>query len=124
MGAVERSGWSEEQTGVQMTCDLKSEDALPTALVRESRARGRSDPQAEQEPVRMTPPLSEVRGVGRCLGAVLVLRAHRHRALLSESCCSPAGMFFFLLFFDIPLVELFWRVTYPHFLLAAGGCRG
>ena len=73
----------------------------------------------------MTLPPSEVGGgMGRYLGAVLVLWVRRHQALLLESCRSPSGMFFFLLLFDIPLVGLFRRVTYPHFLLAAEGRQG
>ena len=70
--AVEQSGRSEGQTGTRSTRDLQSEDALPAAPVGESRAGGRSDPQAGQEPVGTAPTPSEVRGAGHSLGAVLV----------------------------------------------------
>ena len=64
VGAVEQSRRSEGQTGTRSTRDLQSEGAPPAAPVGESRAGGRSDPQAGQEPVGTTPPPSEVRGDG------------------------------------------------------------
>ena len=64
VGVVEQSGQSEAETGVQSTRDLQSEDTSPDAPVGESRARGRSDPQAGKGLVRTAPTLSEVRGRG------------------------------------------------------------
>ena len=67
--AVEQAGRSEEQTGACAPHDLQSADVLPVALVGESRAGGRGDPQVGQEPVGMTLPPAEVRERGSQSGS-------------------------------------------------------
>jgi len=61
-GAIEQARWSDERActhaspGPVPACDSQWEDAPPAALIGASRAKRRGDPQAEQEPVGMTPP--------------------------------------------------------------------
>ena len=60
MDVVEQVGRSEEQTGAHMLHELRLEDALPAALVGESRAEDHGDPQAGQELVGTALPSSTV----------------------------------------------------------------
>ena len=124
MGAVEQSGRSKGQTGTRTTRDSQSEDALPAALVGESRVGGCSDPQAGQEPVGTTLPPSEVRGRGSqpgsgpCpIGPLSSEPAFRVVPLTSRYvslCCSSIFC----------QASLFWSVTHLYFPSAARGCRG
>ncbi|XP_066354964.1 uncharacterized protein [Miscanthus floridulus] len=124
VGAVEQSGRSEGQTSARTTRDLQSEDAPPTAPVRESQAGGHSDPQAGQEPVGMTLPPSKVRGRGsqpgsgpRPVGPLSSEPAFRVVPLTSRGRGMPG-----LSIAPTPMQET-WRPTLQRVAASEGGSR-